>query len=69
MCIIETLESVKKKAKVGFILLCSELVSISNFSALPKAGPQSQVSVDEKEVISDDAVLPGIANIHIGFHN
>lgn len=37
MCIIETLESVKKKAKVGFILLCSELVSISNFSALPKA--------------------------------
>lgn len=27
----------KKKAKVGFALLCSELVSISNFDALPKA--------------------------------
>ena len=39
MCIIETLEKVwgKKKAKVGFALLCSELVSISNFDALPKA--------------------------------
>ena len=37
MRIKETLESVKKKAKVDVVLLCSELVSISNFDALPKA--------------------------------